>query len=87
MARLCPGVQFLFPFPKALEIVDAPSNVKFKPMTWESSLDRAVHEVVLVCVPPLWSAPAEGALVKRLAVARVGRGGAKRYRLGVRAAR
>ena len=70
VARLCPEVQFLFPFPKALEIVDAPSNVTFKPMTWESGLDRAVQEAALVCVPSLWSAPAEGALIKSLAVAR-----------------
>ena len=70
VARLCPEVQFLFPFPKAREIAGAPSNVTFKPMTWESGLDRAVHEAALVCVPSLWSAPAEGALIKSLAVAR-----------------
>ena len=33
-------------------------------------MNEAVHEAALVCVPSLWSAPAEGALIKSRAVAR-----------------
>lgn len=33
-------------------------------------MNEAVYEAALVCVPSLWSAPAEGALIKSLVVGR-----------------
>ena len=80
VARRLPQARFLYPTSLPRHVVGAPLNVTFKPMTWDTGLAAEVAEAKIVCVPSLWSAPIEGALVKSIVVgratARVGVGSA-----------
>ena len=42
------------------------SNITFSSCTWEHGLKDVVESAKLVCVPSLWSAPIEGALLKSI---------------------
>lgn len=66
VARRLSDVRFLFPTPLPLRISGAPGNITFKPMTWESGLDKETARARIVCVPSLWSATIEGALIKSI---------------------
>jgi FkbM family methyltransferase len=70
VARHLPDVRFMFPTPCPKRIADPPPNIAFRPMTWETGLAEEVARARLVCVPSLWSATIEGALVKSLAFGR-----------------
>jgi hypothetical protein len=73
VAKHCAGLSFLFPNPwQALRprVRHMPSNVTFRPMTWETGLADAVAGAKLVLVPSLWSATIEGALVKSIVAGR-----------------
>ena len=48
--------------------IAVPRNVIARPMRWGGELQEAVASAEVVCVPSLWSAPIEGALMKSLAV-------------------
>lgn len=64
LARNCPELKFLCPFPKARAIKGAPDNITFRLLTWETGLKDAIMAARMVMVPSLWSAPIEGALIK-----------------------
>jgi len=70
VARHLPNVRFLFPISAPLDLDDIPSNIDFKPMSWESGLHQAVINAKIVCVPSLWSATIEGAFIKSIMCAR-----------------
>lgn len=68
VARHAKELEFIFPF-EAKEILETkPSNCNFIPMTWETGLRDYLLNSQVVCVPSLWSAPIEGALVKSLQI-------------------
>jgi hypothetical protein len=67
-ALASPGLRFLFPFRKPVQ-VGAPPNCAFVPMRWSSGLEKAVRTSFITAVPSLWSAAVEGALIKSLVLA------------------
>jgi hypothetical protein len=71
VAKWLPHLQFFMPCSK-LEIetllgqnIEA-KNITFKACTWEQGLKEILINTKLVCVPSLWSAPIEGALLKSI---------------------
>lgn len=72
LAELLPHLQFFMPCSK-LEIetllgrIIHVNNITFNKCTWEQGLKDIVIKAKLVCVPSLWSAPIEGALLKSIA--------------------
>lgn len=68
VARSCPEIRFLFPCSRPREI-DAPSNVEFREMTWETGLAREIRRSPITCLPSFWSASIEGALIKSIVAA------------------
>lgn len=69
LARANPDQKFFAPFPKPVAVTNAPPNIEFKNLTWESGLWEMCEKAKMVMVPSLWSAPIEGALIKSLATA------------------
>jgi hypothetical protein len=71
VAELLPQIKFFMPCTKFdMELVLGRSiqvqNITFRPCSWENGLRDAVESAKLVCVPSLWSAPIEGALLKSI---------------------
>ena len=68
LAELMPDYSFLVPdsYSNVYRVtkLEAPNNVSFVQMSWESGLRQAVSSARLVINPSMWSAPIEGALVK-----------------------
>lgn len=63
LAKVCPGLSFLFPCAKP-QGIEVPPNCHFIPMRWEGGLRDEVRKSRITLAPSLWSAPIEGALVK-----------------------
>lgn len=71
VAECLPQIKFFMPCSKLdMELVIGRSitekNITFIPCFWESGLRDAVEGANLVCIPSLWSAPIEGALLKSI---------------------
>ena len=66
VARHLPRVTFLFPTSLPIDRGTAPDNIDFRPMTWDTGLADEVIRAAIVCVPSLWSATIEGALIKSI---------------------
>lgn len=66
VARHLPEARFLFPTPLPTRVKSAPENVTSSRMTWETGLDAETARARIVCVPSLWSATIEGALIKSI---------------------
>jgi len=71
VAECLPQIKFFMPCTKFdMERVIGRSikekNITFIPCFWENGLRDAVEGAKLVCVPSLWSAPIEGALLKSI---------------------
>lgn len=71
VAERLPQIKFFMPCAKFdMERVLGRSiegqNIIFSPCSWENGLRGAVENAKLVCVPSLWSAPIEGALLKSI---------------------
>lgn len=66
VARRLPEVRFLFPASAPAQVKDLPENIVFRAMSWESGLAAEVAAARITCVPSLWSATIEGALVKSI---------------------
>jgi len=71
VAEFLPQIKFFMPCTKFdMELVIGRSikvkNIIFSPCSWENGLRDAVEGAKLVCVPSIWSAPIEGALLKSI---------------------
>lgn len=71
VAECLPQIKFFMPCTKLdIELLLGRSikvqNITFISCSWENGLRDAVENAKLVCVPSLWSAPIEGALLKSI---------------------
>ena len=67
LARLCPDIEFIFPFNKLnIGNYTESSNCTFKEMNWLSGLEEYAIKARIVLVPSLNSPPVESALIKSL---------------------